>query len=179
MKNLFLASFVILSMFVFCSCVVPVRPGPGAYSDEMVMAPEVVYEQPVFYPAPIVVGYPYDYFTYFMTPDGFVDLVFVDRYGVHHTEHWMYGGARMTHAQIHGWHQGYRIRNSEFRNHHQRFERHSSKQPGVHGTKPGPKGPGHNQNVQKPAQNKPAPKQAPPPKKQPKKQPEKEKDKDK
>ena len=86
-------------------------------AQEVAPVPEPQFGVPVYYTAPIVVGYPYTSFMY-VQEGGFVNLVFIDNYGVRHTEYWNQNGRRMTYGHFHEWHNNYRVPRSELSHRH-------------------------------------------------------------
>lgn len=100
-------------------------------------APEIVFYQPVYYPPPVVVGYRYDHWMY--VPNGaFVDIVFIDHYGVRHVEPWRHAGVRMTLAHLPEWHRSYQVPRRALQIHNERLKEYAIKHPGSVKHPPGP-----------------------------------------
>jgi hypothetical protein len=130
MKKLLLLAIAAASMF---ACV-PLEPGPydpyaSPYDASPEYYPPVAYEEPVYYPPPIPVSYPYNYFYY--VPNGpYVDIVIVDRVGRRHVHHWNENGRRMKADQFHDWQRHHKYRKKDYP-HHDKYGK-----PDHHGQQP-------------------------------------------
>ena len=136
---------ILLLVFALFGCVIGVQPvpvaAPVASATEAVAVeepvPEIAFNEPVYYPPPMMVGYPYDSWMY--VPNGaFVDLVFIDSLGVRHVEPWHYAGVRMTSAHLPVWHQSYRVPRAALIQHNEKLREYAIKHPGVVKHPPGP-----------------------------------------
>ena len=89
---------------------------PGADYDEGYVDAPIVYGQPIYYAPPIIVQYPYDYFTYEIA-GSYIDIVFW-RNGHHfHNEHWYEHGQRVSAADINSNRIHYRVSATELARH--------------------------------------------------------------
>lgn len=92
-------------------------------------APEIVFNEPVYYPPPLVVRYTYDHWMYVVNGP-FVDIVFIDHHGIRHVEHWRQGGARMTLAHLPEWHRSYHVPGGALQIHNERLREYAIRHPG-------------------------------------------------
>lgn len=119
------------------------EPPPQYYSDQpaasedlpvispevsITVAPPVVIGEPVYYPPPITVVYPYNYFYYSTDASGYVNLVFVDANNGRHVENWYVSGARMRHDRLDSWRRSYRISSRDYNNHRSHVNEHRHEQ---------------------------------------------------
>jgi hypothetical protein len=84
----------------------------SGYGSDYVDVP-IVYGEPYYFAPPIVVTYPYDYYTYEMV-DGFVDIVFWRGGHRYRNERWHYNGRLVSDADMRSRQLHQRIRGSEF-----------------------------------------------------------------
>ena len=127
----------ILSLFFFVlmvyACIpvpVPVDSTPGGYQDEYgygygyddYIDVPIVYGEPCYYPPPVVVAYPYDYFTYEII-GGFVDIVFWRGGHRYHHEPWYDHGRRVADNDIRVQHHKHPVRWPEFENHREKLQK--------------------------------------------------------
>jgi hypothetical protein len=130
----------LLFAFALPGCMVSIRPDapvavpaptPGLPVEvvEQEPAPEIVFNEPVYYPPPLVVRYTYDHWMYVVNGP-FVDIVFIDHYRVRHVEHWRQGGARMTLAHLPEWHRSYHVPRRDLQIHNERLREYAIKHPG-------------------------------------------------
>jgi hypothetical protein len=138
----------LLFAFALPSCVVSIgpdaplavpapTPAPPLAVVEQEPAPEIVFNEPVYYPPPLVVRYRYDHWMYVVNGP-FVDIVFVDYYGVRHVEHWHQGGARMTLAHLPEWHRFHRVPRKDLQIHKERLNEYAIRHPGSANHPPAP-----------------------------------------
>jgi hypothetical protein len=143
---------LLLFFFVFtlAACIpVPVAVGPqpagyddqygSGYSDEYVDVP-IAYGEPYYFTPPIVVTYPYDYFTYEMV-DGFVDIVFWRDGHRYRHERWHDNGRLVSDADMRSRKRHQRIRVSELNRYREKLrQNHNIYHPdSYYGLKPRPK----------------------------------------
>jgi hypothetical protein len=82
----------------------------------------IVYGEPCYYPPPIVVEYPYDYYTYERV-GGYVNIVFWRGGHRFHNEVWRDHGRRMSVAGVRTWRRAHKIGGSEFAHHREQLQR--------------------------------------------------------
>ena len=100
----------------------PEGPPDANYGEGYVDAP-IVYGQPIYYAPPIIVQYPYDYFTYEIA-GSYIDIVFW-RNGHHfHNEHWYEHGQRVSAADINSNRIHYRVSATELAKHREMSRQH-------------------------------------------------------
>jgi hypothetical protein len=109
------------------------------YDDEYVDVP-IAYGEPYYFAPPIVVAYPYDYFTYEMV-DGFVDIVFWRGGQRYRHERWHDNGRFVSDADMRSRKRHQRIRGSEFNQYREKLrQNHNIYHPdSYYGMKPRPK----------------------------------------
>ena len=96
---------------------------PGVDNFEGNVDAPIVYGQPIYYTPPIIVQYPYDYFTYEIV-GAYIDIVFW-RNGHHfHNEHWYEHGQRVSAADISSNQIHYRISATELAKHREMSRQH-------------------------------------------------------
>ena len=145
MKKMHISFF--LFAFALSGCMVSLRPAdpvavpaaPVAPAEvvEQDAAPEIVFNEPVYYPPPLVAGFTYDHWMY--VPNGpFIDIVFIDHYGVRHVEPWRHAVARMTLAHLPEWHRSYHVPRRDLQLHNERLREYAIKHPGSVKHPPGP-----------------------------------------
>jgi hypothetical protein len=116
MKNVLFLFLTALSMF---ACV-PLEPGAyGPYDPTWDASPDyyppVVYQEPVYYPPPIPVSYPYKY--YYYVPNGpYVDIVIIDSYGHKRVHQWHENGRRMRGDRFDDWQRHHKVHKKEYEN---------------------------------------------------------------
>jgi hypothetical protein len=120
--------------------------------------PVIIYGEPSYLPCPIVVGYPYDYYTY-ENVGGFVNVVFWRNGQRFHREEWRDGGRRMRANHIRDWARSHKV-SREIMGHHrnQLVQRHNIRhndahyglRPAVHAQKDSRQNQNIRQQVQRP-----------------------------
>ena len=111
----------------------------SGYDDEYVDVP-IVYGEPYYFAPPIVVTYPYDYYTYEMV-GGFVDIVFWRGGHRYRHERWHDNGRLVSDADMRSRQRHQRIRGSEFNQYREKLrQNHNISHPdSYYGLKPRPK----------------------------------------
>jgi hypothetical protein len=94
-------------------------PVGGGYEEEVEVP--IVYGEPCYYPPPIVVAYPYDYYTYEQV-GGYVNIVFWRGGHRFHNEVWRNHGRRMSVAGARAWQHTHKIRGSELAHHREQLK---------------------------------------------------------
>jgi hypothetical protein len=100
----------------------PEAPPDADYDEGYVDAP-IVYGQPIYFTPPIIVLYPYDYFTYEIA-GAYIDIVFWKNGHRVHSEHWYEHGQRVSAADISSNRIHYRISAAELAKHREMSRRH-------------------------------------------------------
>jgi hypothetical protein len=96
----------------------PCADNVGGYVD----AP-IVYGQPIYYTPPIIVQYPYDYFTYEIVGT-YIDIVFWRNGHRYHNENWYEHGIRVSATNINSNQIHYRISPAELAKHREMLRQH-------------------------------------------------------
>jgi len=141
---------VVLFVFTIAACIpVPVAVSPqsagyddqygSGYGDEYVDVP-IAYGEPYYFAPPIVVTYPYDYYTYEMV-GGFVDIVFWRGGHRYRNERWHDNGRLVSDADMRSGQRHQRIRASELNQQREKLRQNHniSHTDSYYGLKPRPK----------------------------------------
>ena len=100
----------------------PVGPPDADYGEGYVDAP-IVYGQPFYYTPPVIVQYPYDYFTYDII-GAYIDIVFWRNGNRYRNERWYEHGRRVCTTDIRSNQIHYRISAAELARHREILRQH-------------------------------------------------------
>jgi len=105
---------------------------PPEQAEAEFVEPVIVYNEPCYLPCPIVVGFPYEYYTY-ENVDGFVNIVFWQ--GGHRFRHeeWRYHGERMRADRMHEWARSHKVSRGMMERHRDQLaQRHNIRHDDAH-----------------------------------------------
>jgi hypothetical protein len=100
----------------------PVGPPATDYGGGYVDAP-IAYGRPFYYTPPVIVQYPYDYFTYELV-GAYIDIVFWRNGHRYRNEHWYEHGRRVGATDLRSNQLHYRISAAELASHREKLQQH-------------------------------------------------------
>ena len=115
--------------------VVVAEPAPAEFIEPEqaeFVEPVIVYNEPCYLPCPIVVGFPYEYYTY-ENVGGFVNIVFWQNGHRFRHEEWRYHGERMRPDRMHEWARSHKVNRGVMEHHrNQLVQRHNIRHDDAH-----------------------------------------------